>query len=83
MPIGHLQFKALQLEEQLAFVWGEGTYLARRFEEENAVNLYHLGTFFCEVYYDQQTESIVRLRTFTSIKCLEDYTSSIQLPSLD
>ncbi|MDO7874306.1 hypothetical protein Q5H93_06145 [Hymenobacter sp. ASUV-10] len=82
MPLGHHQFRALNLAEQLAIVLVEGTYLARRYEEEDAVNLYHLGTFFCEVYYNQRYESIERTRTFTATRCLEDYAAYISLADL-
>ncbi|UOQ75124.1 hypothetical protein [Hymenobacter cellulosilyticus] len=52
MSINHYAFRVLPFEQRLAVIWAEGTFLATRWEEENAVNLYHLGTFFAEVYYD-------------------------------
>jgi hypothetical protein len=50
----------------------------------NAVNLYHTeGGFFAEVFYAQHQDGLVRTRTFTSRKCLEDYTSYIRLDDLE
>ena len=54
MPISHYAFRLLGLPEQVAAVWQEGTFLATRWEEEDAVNLSYMeGSFFAEVYYDQ------------------------------
>ena len=67
----------------MALVWQEGTFLATRWEAEDAVNLYHMeGGFFAEVFYDQHQDVLVRTRTFTSRKCLEDYTPYIRLDDL-
>jgi hypothetical protein len=84
MPTGHYTFRLLALPEQLTIVWQEGSFLATRWEEENAVNLYHMeGGFFAEVFYDQHQDVLVRTRTFTSRKCLEDYTPYIRLSDLE
>ena len=83
MPVSHYAFRLLALPEQLAIVWQEGTFLATRWEEEDAVNLSYMeGGFFAEVYYDQHQE-LVRSRTFTSRRCLEDYTPYIRLEDLE
>jgi hypothetical protein len=82
MPISHYAFRALPFEQQVALVWQEGTFLARRWEEEDGVQLYHLGSFFCEVYYDPETNELLRTRTFTSAQYLEDYASYIRLDDL-
>ena len=82
MAISHYGFRALPFEQQLAAVWQEGTYLATRWEEEDAVNLYHLGTFFVEVYYHPDTNELLRTRPFTSVRCLEDYACYIRLDDL-
>jgi hypothetical protein len=75
------QFNVLPYEQQLAHVFDEGTYLARRWEEEDGVNLYHLPAgFFVELYYDTHANELVRLRSFTSAAPLEDYASYLRLP---
>jgi hypothetical protein len=84
VPISHYAFRLLTLPEQLAIVWQEGSFLVTRWEEENAVNLYHMeGGFFAEVYYDQHQDVLLRTRTFTSRNCLEDYTPYIRLEDLE
>lgn len=75
------QFNALPYERQLVHVFDEGTFLARRWEEEDGVNLYHLpGGFFVELYYDTHANELVRLRSFRSSVPLEDYVVGVRLP---
>jgi hypothetical protein len=49
------QFNALPYERQLVVIFDESTFLARRWEEEDGVNLYHVagpqGGLLVEVYY--------------------------------
>jgi hypothetical protein len=83
MPTGHYAFRLLKLEQQLPLVWEEGTYLAQRWEEEDTVALYHMaGNFFCEVYYDEATNALLRTATFRSLQCLFNYTPYIYLDDL-
>ena len=82
MPITHYAFRALPFEDRLQAIWTEDTFLATRWEEEDAVNLYHLGTFYAEVYYDPETNKLLRTNTFTSRRCLEDYAVYVKLDDL-
>ena len=75
------EFNLLPYERQLVAVFDEGTFLARRWEEEDGVNLYHLpGDFFVEVYYDTLANEIARLKSFRSAAPLEDYAAGVGLP---
>ena len=75
------EFNQLPYGEQLVNVIDTGTFLARRWEEEDGVNLYHLpGGFFVELYYDTHANELVRLHSFTSAAPLEDYAVSVRLP---
>lgn|GEM_PF-6550949 len=48
------------------------------------MNLYHMeGNFFAEVHYNQRQDVIVHTRTFTSLRCLKQYTPYIQLDDLE
>lgn len=83
MPTSHYTFRALPLEQQLPLVWVEGSFIAKRWEEEEAVGLYHMeGGFFCEVYYDGESNMLLRVRTFTSTACLEEYACYVRLDDL-
>jgi hypothetical protein len=75
------EFNLLPYERQLVAVFNTGTFLARRWEEEDGINLYHLpGEFFVELYYDIHANELVRLHSFTSAAPLENYTLYVQLP---
>jgi hypothetical protein len=75
------EFSALPHKRQLVAVLGLGTFLARRWEEEDCISLYHLpGGLFVEIHYDTHVKQIVQLRSFTSAAPLENYTLSIELP---
>jgi hypothetical protein len=81
-------FNLLPYKRQLAFVFDMATFLATRYEKESAVNLYHVPSsidkgLFVELYYDTCANEIVRLRAFTSMASLSDYTPYVQLPDLE
>lgn len=82
MPSSHGQFLTLSFEQQCEEIYYEGQFIANRFEEENAINLYWMGTFFCELCYDQFENKVVSTRTFTSKESLEDYACYIKLNDL-
>jgi hypothetical protein len=75
------QFNALPYDRQLVAVMDTGTFLATRWEEEDAVNLYHLSSgLFAELYYDMHAKQITKVCAFTSAAPLEGYAAYIDLP---
>ena len=83
MPTRPEVFRHLTAAEQLALVWGEGEYLARRWEKNTEVLLYHMpADFFAEVYYDNQGYRLVRIDTFTKPEPLALYAAYVRLPPL-
>lgn len=68
---------------QLYWVLKYGTYLARRFENERGVNLYHCANegrgFFAEVSYDEGRDRLI-LRSFVASEPLEEYGHGVRLP---
>ncbi|SNC62147.1 hypothetical protein SAMN06265337_0613 [Hymenobacter gelipurpurascens] len=76
-------FRQLDLTDQLAITLMEGTFLATRFGEEgDTINLYHMGSFFAEVYYDPEVNYLHHCRSFVSSGPLEHYTEYVKLPPL-
>ena len=67
-------------------VFDAGTFLARRWEEEDGVNRYHLagpqGGLLVEVYYDPHANTLARGRSFCRAEPLADYAGYGQLPEL-
>ena len=77
------EFNALPDERQVVLVFDQARFLATRWEEEDAVNLYLLpGGPFVEIFYDTPANEITRLRAFTRSAPLEDYLVGIQLPRM-
>lgn len=77
-------FRRLSPVVQLLWVIRHGTYLAQRWDDESAVNLYHCAGdgrgFFVEVGIDDGRGQAVVLRSFSSSVPLEDYAHEVQLP---
>lgn len=80
--LGYLQFRALSTDEQAAYVFAYGTYVAQRSEPGYGINLYHVGTFFCEAWVCQERADLVRLRCFTNVQSLLPYIELVRLPPL-
>ncbi|RDV11928.1 hypothetical protein DXT99_23170 [Pontibacter diazotrophicus] len=77
----HLQeFNTLPLSERAASVWKRGTFLSTRTEGNYGLALYHMGRFFCEMWYDPAFNEIVLVQGFTSQWLPEPYLDTIELP---
>jgi hypothetical protein len=85
-------FQLLWPTEQLALVLEEGTYLAQRWDEESALNLYESAVnlyhcagdgcgFFVEVGINDGRGQAVVLRSFSSSEPLDEYVHDVQLPA--
>lgn len=78
-------FNMLSEEVQLAYVYREGTYIARRWDDiHQAVMLYQLpGGLFVEVNYDVNENRVTFLFPFKAggeDDRLTDYAAFVQLP---
>jgi hypothetical protein len=80
---GHsYELNSLPYKRQLVAVFDTGTFLARRWEEEDGTNLYHLpGDFFVEVGIDDGQGQAVVLRSFVSSVPLEEHAHWARLPT--
>lgn len=66
-----------------SLVWEQGQFLAIRVTARHNVVLYHMGSFFAEVWYDPDQVNISFIRAFTHINCLESYLNLIELPEME
>jgi hypothetical protein len=71
-------FHAMTIQEKAAAVW-EGTSIGDRPEGNLFVQLYNMGTFYAEVFYDQELNEIVKVRGFKSTKLIEPYLRGIKI----
>jgi len=71
-------FHAMTKNEKLAAVW-EGTFIGDRPEGQLFVQLYNMGTFYAEVFYNQEINEIVKARGFKTTKLVEPYLRDIKI----
>ncbi len=73
------EFNALSDEQQMQCWMQQGQFLMTRHTEQFAVNLYAVEGFFIEVWYNPYLNQINRLRSFSSVRALDDYLPHIWL----
>ena len=71
-------FHAMTLPENVAAVW-EGTFIGDRQEGDLSVQLYNLGTFYAEVFYNAEINEIVKVRGFKGTKLIEPYLKAVKI----
>ena len=73
------EFNLLSVIDQAGHTWKNGIYLATRIEDDFSVNLYYVGRFYVEVFYDHSENCIAKVRSFKSKKELDAYLGYIDL----
>jgi hypothetical protein len=48
----------LTLQEKALYVWNNGKYRRSRWEDRYRINLYWMGNFYAEVWYDSEKNQI-------------------------
>ncbi len=56
------QLRHVSLNEQLQYVWDNGEFAVTKIEKDHRVNLYWMGSFYAEVVYSDETDTIVEVR---------------------
>jgi hypothetical protein len=73
------QHKVLQEKEQAEVLWEMGVHLGERFDGEHKILLYQIEGFYVEVFYHQEQNKLVRLRSFRSVDQLRSYLERIHV----
>lgn len=73
-------FMALDLNERANYLWDNGIYLMNREENGTKKVLYFLNTYYVEVFYNISDNSIYEIKPFKSIRPLEPYLNTLELP---
>ena len=79
MKIGLYQFNIMDENEKAQTLWDNGTFLTNKSDNLKSVNLYSLGDFYVEVWYDKPQNRITQIRSFKSINNLSPYLDDIEL----
>ncbi|WP_337070740.1 hypothetical protein [Pontibacter sp. 13R65] len=75
-------FNTLPRDTRAELVWQQGRFLAIRTEMGCSVVLYHMGSFFAEVWYSPEDNQIALVHGFKSYSILEPYLELIDLQEL-
>ena len=73
------EFLGLSEEEQYNTVWSLGVHVDSFIKDNIAINLYVLNNFYCEVYYDMNTNKILYKKHFKQGELLDKYLNKIKL----
>jgi hypothetical protein len=73
------QFNILQELEQTTAIWQKGVYLTERVEGFHKFILYQLEDFYVEVTWHTHFNVILKVASFTDVKQLDAYLSSIDI----
>jgi hypothetical protein len=77
-----VEFRQLELPEQIADLYEHGVYLGKRKEEELAVLLYQLDCFYVEVFYKTYRKDVLEIQVSESVLVLDPYLEQIDLEFL-
>ncbi|WP_266204566.1 hypothetical protein [Pontibacter kalidii] len=72
-------FNTHTLAGRLEIIWAHGNFIAYRGRRGYRIELYNLGSFFAEVWYNPENDYISLVRGFTSNKALEPYITQVDL----
>ncbi len=76
------EFGQLSVDEQAQQVWDHGRYPMNREGQRTTANLYAMGAFYVEVWYNQEQNSITAITCFDDVNRLNTYLNSISLDGL-
>ena len=68
--------------EQIEAIWA-GEFIGDRSDEEHNILLYQVDSFYVEVYYHREYNTIRRFRSFSSTTQLEPYLNQIDISRLN
>lgn len=60
------ELNLLPINDEAQYTWDAGTYLTSRSDYYHNINLYHVDKFFVEIFYDQETNIVEKIRSFKS-----------------
>jgi len=73
MPLNYSHFQGLPYSQKDLYVQKYGKFLAQRWHENYSIELYDLGSFYCERWLEQECRTQEQLRAFPTDACLDLY----------
>lgn len=70
----------LNQNSQHRYLLAKGVCIADRETKENCILLFHVDSYYVEIYFDQITGDIMHSRTFEDTDELKPYLEQVQIP---
>lgn len=65
--------------EKTEMVLDNGTFMLKRQDKDHVISLYTLSDFYVEMYYDQKSNRIIKIKSFKSTEPLDPYLGDIDI----
>ena len=72
-------FNLQTTQDQAAYTWEFGTFLASRMLGKHTINLYLVDDFFVEIWSDPTNSGVYGIKSFSSERCFEPYLELIKI----
>ena len=66
-------------EDQAAYTWEYGTFLASRMLGKHVINLYIVDDFYAEVWYTPEDKQLYGVKSYSSDRCFQPYLEEIRI----
>jgi len=77
--VGIYEFNQLSIDEKVNVSSLEGTFLHNRIWNEYGINLYGFGGFYAEVWFNQETNKVDKVRSYNNTEMLEPFLDDIHI----
>lgn len=77
--IGIYEFNLMDDNSKAALLWGKGTFIMTRIENQYRINLYSIFDFFAEIWFNDEKGTIDEIKAFKSITALEPYFKNLKI----
>lgn len=82
MTGSRIGMKKTPIDEQAQHVWKHGQYLIDRQGQRTVANLYSVDSFYVEIWYDREHNSITAVTCFDEVSKLDAYLRGITLDGI-
>ena len=76
------EYNKLNESEQYQTMWGHGVVVADRIKGEQKVILYQIFSFYVELYYHIEYNTLIRLKSFSGVEYLDVYIQQLDLKDI-
>lgn len=76
------QFNSKPLEQRADLILRHGVYLAVRYRSQYVICLYHISSFFAEVWYEPRRDQFVLARSLCPEVGLRPYLEQVDISAL-